>query len=68
MKFAGYLWYGLLLHVLFPGLGHIYFREILFGIFVLLVWFIASVLFYVSYLVQLPILAKTVLLWLPMVF
>ncbi len=68
MKFAGTLWYGLLLNLLFPGLGHIYFREYMFGIFVLLVWLIASVLFYVSYLVELPILAKIVLFGLPLVF
>ena len=68
MKFAGSLWYGLLLNVLFPGLGHIYFRDYLFGIFVLLVWIIASVLFYLSYMVELPFLAKAVLLGLPLVF
>ena len=68
MKFAGSLWYGLLLNALFPGLGHIYFREYLFGIFILLVWIIASVLFYISYLVELPILAKTALFGLPLVF
>lgn len=68
MNFAGSLWYGLLLNFLFPGLGHIYFRQYLFGIFILLVWIIASFLFYLSYLVELTFLAKTVLLGLPLVF
>ena len=68
MKFASSLWFGLLLNILFPGLGHFYFRDYLFGIFVLLVWIIASVLFYVSYLTELPFLVKTVLLGLPLVF
>ena len=68
MKFAGSLWFGLLLNVLLPGLGHFYFRDYLFGIFVLLVWIIASVLFYVSFLVELPFLVKTVLLGRPLLF
>ena len=68
MKSAGSLSFGLLLNVLFPGLGHFYFRDYLFGIFVLLVWIIASVLFYVSFLIELPFLVKIVLLGLPLVF
>lgn len=60
--------FGLLLNLLLPGAGHIYFREYLFGIFVLLVMLIAVVLFFLSYLVSLPGVATLVLFGLPAIF
>ena len=56
------------MHVILPGAGHLYWREYLFGTFVLLVMIIASVLFFFSFLVELPSAIKVVLFGLPLVF
>lgn len=60
--------YNGLLHLLLPGLGHVFWREYLFGIFVFLVTLLASVLFIVSLFVQIPVGAKLALYALPLLF
>jgi hypothetical protein len=60
--------FGALLNAVLPGAGHLYWREYLFGTFVLLVMIIASVLFFFSFLVELPPTIKVVLFGLPIVF
>ncbi len=57
-----------LLHLLLPGLGHLFWREHLFGIFIFLVAALATVLFVVSILVSLPWLGAVVLYSLPLLF
>ncbi len=56
------------MNLLLPGAGHIYFREYVFGIFVMLVWLIAAALFYLSYVIELNQWAKMILFGLPLVF
>jgi hypothetical protein len=60
--------FGLLLNFIVPGAGHLYWREYLFGTFVFLVMAIASVLFFFSFLVELPIGVRVVLFGLPTIF
>jgi len=60
--------YNVLLHLLLPGLGHLLWREYLFGVFIFLVTLLASVLFIVSFLVHLPSVAGLVLFGLPLLF
>jgi hypothetical protein len=60
--------FAILLGFLLPGLGHVYWREYLFGWFVFLVMVIASVLVFFSFLVQLPPLLEWLLFGLPVVF
>ena len=60
--------YNLFLHLLLPGLGHLLWREYLFGIFIFLVTLLALVLFIVSLLVHLPVGVKLVLYALPLLF
>lgn len=67
-RFKEHIGFGLLLNLVLPGAGHVYWREYLFGIFVFLVMAIASVLFFFSFLVELPIGIKVVLFGLPTVF
>lgn len=62
------LLYNILLHILLPGLGHLLWREYLFGIFVFLVTLLASVLFIVSFFVYLPPAAALALYALPLLF
>lgn len=57
-----------ILNLLIPGAGHLFAKELLFGLFVFLVMLIAVALFFVSVLVELPALAKWALLGLPMLF
>ena len=57
-----------LLNLLLPGLGHAYWREYLFGLFVFLIMLIAVALFLVSFLVHLPRAAELILFGLPVVF
>lgn len=59
---------GLLLNLLLPGAGHVYFREAIFGIFAMLVWLIAAALFYLSFVIELNYWAKLILFGLPLVF
>jgi len=54
--------------LLLPGAGHIYFREYVFGVFVLLVWIIAASLFYLSFVIYVNQSAKFILFGLPLVF
>jgi signal peptidase I len=62
------VFFNALLHLLLPGLGHILWREYLFGVFVFLVTLLAMVLFVVSLLVYIPIGAKLVMYTLPVLF
>lgn len=59
---------GILLNLLMPGLGHCYWREYIFGLFVFLVMLIGAALFLVSFFVDLPGSVKWLLLALPAVF
>lgn len=68
MKTAGYRITSLLLNLGMPGLGHVYCREYLFGVFIFLVMLIAVVLFFVSFFLTLSFWPKAILLALPIVF
>lgn len=57
-----------LLNILIPGLGHIYWKEYLFGIFIFLIMLIGVILFVVSFFVSLSIWVVMLLLALPMIF
>ena len=57
-----------LLNLLLPGLGHVYWKEPMFGLFVFLVTLIAIVLFFLTFFVHLSTLVKVVLFGLPAVF
>jgi hypothetical protein len=59
---------GWLLNLLLPGLGHFYWKEYAFGLFVYLVMLLASVLFVVSLFVTLPVAAAWLILGLPVIF
>jgi hypothetical protein len=60
--------FALLLNLLLPGLGHVLWREYLFGVFIFLITLIAAVLFVVTYFIHLASWARLVLLALPGVF
>jgi hypothetical protein len=60
--------FAILLGFLLPGLGHVYWREYLFGWFVFLVMIITSVLVFFSFLVQLPPTLEWLLFGLPVLF
>ncbi|UCC44695.1 MAG: hypothetical protein JSU65_01840, partial [Candidatus Zixiibacteriota bacterium] len=60
--------FGLLLNLLLPGLGHIYWHEYAFGLFVFLVMLLATSLAFVSLLVDIPGMALLLLLGLPILF
>lgn len=62
------LWFAYLLNIVTPGLGHAYYREILFGIFIFLIMLTASALFFLSFFVPLPVMAKLALFGLPSIF
>ncbi|MFZ1684502.1 MAG: hypothetical protein WAU88_10290 [Candidatus Zixiibacteriota bacterium] len=55
-------------HILLPGLAHALYREYLFGLFIFLIMQLGVALMVVSYLVDMPVLAKWLLLGLPFVF
>jgi hypothetical protein len=57
-----------LLNIVLPGLGHIFWRDILFGLFIYLIMFTAVALFFLSYFVSLGWGAKLALFGLPAVF
>ena len=67
-RFKERIGFGLLLNFILPGAGHVYWREYLFGTFVFMVMAIASVLFFFSFLVELPIGVRVVLFGLPTIF
>lgn len=58
----------LLFNLLIPGLGHIYWREYLFGLFVFGVCLIAAILFFLSLFLPLSGIARLILLGLPITF
>ncbi|HWR82480.1 MAG TPA: hypothetical protein VN285_04195 [Candidatus Deferrimicrobium sp.] len=60
--------FAILLQLLLPGLGHLYWREYLFGVFVFLVTLLASVLFVVSFLFPLSWIVKLIMYTLPLLF
>jgi len=57
-----------ILHILVPGLGHIYIREYLFGIFIFLITLTASVLFVVSLFISIPLAGRLLMYGLPLLF
>jgi signal peptidase I len=67
-KFRNSPAWAILLHLLLPGLGHVYWREYLFGIFIFLVALVAAVLFIVSLFIHLPLGARLIMYGLPIVF
>ncbi|MEA3297856.1 MAG: hypothetical protein U9R56_08335 [candidate division Zixibacteria bacterium] len=54
--------------MLLPGLGHLYWKEYAFGIFVHLVMLLVSVLFFVSFFVSLPAPLKVLMVGLSILF
>ena len=68
LQFRKSIPFGSLLNLFLPGLGHIYWKDYMFGIFVFLVMLIAAALFFVSFLVKLPDAIYWILLGLPFVF
>jgi signal peptidase I len=67
-RFKERIGFGLLLNLILPGAGHVYWREYLFGTFVFLVMTIAAVLLFFSFLVELPVGIRMMLFGLPTVF
>lgn len=57
-----------LLNLLLPGLGHVYVREYLFGLFIFLVMLMAAVVAYVTFLIPMSKWAVLFLLGLPLLF
>ena len=68
MKSSYYKAAAFLLNLSMPGLGHVFFREYLFGVFVFLVMLIAAILFFVSIFLSLSFWPKAILLVLPVLF
>ncbi len=58
----------LLMNLLMPGLGHIFWKEYIFGIFVFLVVLIGIILFFVSFFVDISTLVIAAMLALPIIF
>ena len=67
-RFTNSKFSGALLNLLLPGSGHVFFKEYVFGIFVMLVWLIAAALFYLSFVIELNQWVKLLLFGLPLVF
>ncbi len=57
-----------LLNLLCPGLGHLFFGDFLFGLFIYLIMLLASAIVFISLFVPLNSLAQTILFGLPAVF
>ena len=68
LQFRKSIPFGILLNIFLPGLGYVYWKDYMFGIFVFLVMLIAAALFFVSFLVKLPTAVYWILLGLPFVF
>lgn len=68
MQFNRSTWFAVALHLLVPGLGHIYWREYLFGAFTLLITLIGVMVVVVSLFVDIGSIARIVLLALPLLF
>lgn len=62
------LWFAYLLNLCCPGLGHAYYKEYLFGLFIYLIMLMAAALFFLSYFVSLPDPVTWALFGLPTVF
>lgn len=60
--------FAVLLHLVVPGLGHLYVRETIFGLFVLLISLIAFALFLVTLLFPVSLWAKFLLVGFPALF
>ncbi|MCK4816755.1 hypothetical protein KA005_13375, partial [bacterium] len=56
------------LNLLLPGLGHFYWKEFSFGLFIYLITLLASVLYVAMFFVPLPWYAELLILWLPVLF
>jgi len=68
IRFNNSITFGAVLNLLIPGLGHVFWKEYLFGLFIFLIMLITSILFFISFLVDLPILVKIVMFGLPGIF
>ncbi|MDF1545698.1 MAG: hypothetical protein P1R58_11415 [bacterium] len=68
MSFRNSKPFGIILSLCLPGLGHIYWRELIFGLFIFLVTLIAIVLFFVSFLVPFQPWIKGIMIGLPFIF
>ncbi|MDH4158539.1 MAG: hypothetical protein OEW00_14825 [candidate division Zixibacteria bacterium] len=68
MKYRESQSHSVLLNILLPGLGHVYWKEYSFGLFIFLVMLIAAVLFVASLFVAVPATAKVFMFGLPGVF
>jgi len=60
--------FGFILNLSLPGMGHAYLRDYMFGVFIFLVMVIASIVFFFSFLVEIPLVVTAVLLGVPAVF
>lgn len=67
-RFADTYGFAALLNILTPGLGHLYRRDFLFGAFIFLIIQLAAILFFVSLLISLPLLALGFIFTLPALF
>ncbi len=68
MKFRESQTHAVLLNILLPGLGHVYWKEYSFGLFIFLVMLIAVVLLVASLFVAVPMTAKAFMFGLPAIF
>ena len=68
MKFYKSYLFAALLNLLIPGLGHVFWKEITFGLFIYLITLTALVLFVVSLFVDLPVLGLILMFSLPVIF
>ncbi len=57
-----------LLNILLPGLGHVFWKEFSFGLFIYLITLLAGVLYVALLFVPMPYFAEMLILWLPLVF
>ncbi len=68
LKFRNSITAAFVLHLLIPGMGHLFWREFFFGIFVFLVTLMAGALFVLSLFIDIPLLAKLIMYGLPLLF
>jgi len=64
----GSVGFALVLHCLVPGLGHIFRRHYVFGLFIFLLMLLAVALFFIHFLLSIPTWVSIVLFSLPAVF
>ncbi len=60
--------FAICLSLLLPGAGHIWWREVAFGIFIFLITILAAAVAFVNLLIPLPLAAQIPLLGLPLIF